>query len=81
MRPGEDHQHFVVEEFLPLRVVLRHVHVDDDLLALLVHRDRQVRGVQHAAGARDENRKTVRPQERMQFGSIFDLLPTLRGRS
>ena len=71
MRSGKNDHHLVVEELFPLRVVLRHMHVDDDLLALLVDGHRQVRGVQHPARAGHEDRKIVRTQEREQVASAF----------
>ena len=74
MGAGEDHQHLVVEEFLPLRVVLRHVHVDDDLLAVIMHGDRQVRGMQRPARSRDQHREVVRAHELQQLNSVFGLV-------
>jgi hypothetical protein len=66
--------HLVVEELFPLRVVLRHVHVEHELSFLLLHHHRKVRAVQRSAGAGDEQREAVRAHEFQEFGAVFDLV-------
>jgi hypothetical protein len=63
VRAGEHHQHLVVEEFLPLRVGLRHVHVQHHVLALFVDHHGKVGGMKRAAGSGDQHGEAVGAHE------------------
>src|SRR6185503_1817520 len=68
---GEDHQHLVVKELLPLGVVLRHVRVDDNVLAVVVDQYREMGSMQRAAGAGHQHGKAVGAHERHELGTIL----------
>src|SRR5919197_5964318 len=72
MRAGEDHHGLFIEELAPLRIGVRHVHVDDDLLALFLHHRRQMRPVQRAAATGHQHRKVVRAHESDELGPVLD---------
>src|SRR5882724_7244562 len=57
---------------MPLLIGVRHVHIDDDLLAILVDHRRQVRGMQTAAQPGGQHREIVLPHEREQLGAVFE---------
>src|SRR5687767_13109418 len=70
VRTGEHHHHLVVEELLPLRVVLRHVHVEDDVL-VSAYLDRQMGCMKRAASAGDEQREAVAAHELHELRAVL----------
>src|SRR5688500_827319 len=71
MGTRKHHQHFVVEELLPLRIGLRHVHVQHDVLALLVDHHGKVGGMKRAAGAGDQHGEAVGAHELEELGAVL----------
>src|SRR5207253_5205445 len=71
VRAAEDDERLGVVKMAPLLVGTRHVHVERQLAALLLHQRGQVRSAQAAAAAGDEHREVVLAHEGDELRSVL----------